>query len=52
MKYLLQIYPDMGLEEFAQLPADEQEAARNPRRRSVDTDVEDAILDRLHPGPG
>jgi hypothetical protein len=26
MKYLLQIYPDMGLEEFARLPADEQEA--------------------------
>ncbi len=26
MKYLLQIYPDMGLEEFAQLSADEQEA--------------------------
>ena len=25
MKYLLQIYPDMGLEEFARLPADEQE---------------------------
>ena len=26
MKYLLQIYPDMGLEEFERLPADEQEA--------------------------
>jgi hypothetical protein len=26
MKYLLQIYPDMGLEEFARLSADEQEA--------------------------
>ena len=26
MKYLLQIYPDMGPEEFARLPTDEQEA--------------------------
>jgi cytochrome oxidase assembly protein ShyY1 len=36
---------------IAALPVDEQEAARNPRRRSVDTDVEDAILDGLHRGP-
>ena len=26
MKYLLQIYPDMGLEEFERLPVDEQDA--------------------------
>jgi len=32
---------------IAALPADEQAAARTPTRRSHDSDVEDAILDRL-----